>query len=308
METNDRLLTTHVDPSAWQQALYGFLAEKEKRSGPRRTVESYSRMLACFFGKAGKSPDRVTGPDVLGWAFAVGDSGRSPSASTIGARIACLSSFYRFLIRMGIMVSNPCDALERPKVQTAPARGLTNDDVRRLLAVIPDTVPGRRDGAIILTLVLTACRSAEAINLKAGDISTDGDRAFYAYRGKGGKRGRRELARPAYEAMVATLADASKSLATMHPRSRSGRLVRARVASTVPYSTTAFAAISPRPVSTSRASTSSAKLRRDAGESIESVSQFLDHSSLAVTTVYLRRLEGQDARAWARVADAIGVG
>ena len=50
-----------------------------------------------------------------------------------------------------------------------------------------------------------------------------------------------------------------------------------------------------------------AKLRRDAGESIEDVSAFLDHSSLAVTTVYLRRLEGQEDRAWRDVAEAIGL-
>jgi integrase len=50
-----------------------------------------------------------------------------------------------------------------------------------------------------------------------------------------------------------------------------------------------------------------AKLRREAGESIEAVSSFLDHSSLAVTTVYLRRLEGVEDRAWANVAAAIGV-
>jgi integrase len=50
-----------------------------------------------------------------------------------------------------------------------------------------------------------------------------------------------------------------------------------------------------------------AKLRRDAGESIEDVSRFLDHSSLAVTTTYLRRLEGQEDRGWGRVAEAIGV-
>ena len=52
---------------------------------------------------------------------------------------------------------------------------------------------------------------------------------------------------------------------------------------------------------------SAAKLRRDVGESIENVCAFLDHSSLAVTTVYLRRLEGQEDRAWAKVAEAIGV-
>jgi integrase len=50
-----------------------------------------------------------------------------------------------------------------------------------------------------------------------------------------------------------------------------------------------------------------AKLRRDAGETVEDVSRFLDHSSLAVTTVYLRRLEGERDQGWAKVAQAIGV-
>ena len=50
-----------------------------------------------------------------------------------------------------------------------------------------------------------------------------------------------------------------------------------------------------------------AKLRRDAGESIEAVSAFLDHSSLAVTTVYLRRLESQEDTSWQQVAAAIGL-
>jgi hypothetical protein len=46
---------------------------------------------------------------------------------------------------------------------------------------------------------------------------------------------------------------------------------------------------------------------RDAGESVEEVSRFLDHSSLAVTTTYLLRLEGQEDRSWAKVAAAIGL-
>ena len=52
---------------------------------------------------------------------------------------------------------------------------------------------------------------------------------------------------------------------------------------------------------------SAAKLRRDVGETVEDVSRFHDHSSLAVTTVYLRRLEGQEDRSWGKVAEAIGV-
>jgi len=48
----------------------------------------------------------------------------------------------------------------------------------------------------------------------------------------------------------------------------------------------------PRLVSTSSGH-AAAKLRRDAGETVEDVSRFLDHSSLAVTTVYLRQVGGR---------------
>jgi hypothetical protein len=49
----------YLDESAagWQRSLYAFLAEKQRRSGSDRTVQSYSRMLQHFFGRAGKTPD-----------------------------------------------------------------------------------------------------------------------------------------------------------------------------------------------------------------------------------------------------------
>ena len=53
------------DPSAWDQALYAFLVEKGNRSGSRRTVESYSRMLWPFFAERSLTPDRVKAADVL---------------------------------------------------------------------------------------------------------------------------------------------------------------------------------------------------------------------------------------------------
>jgi hypothetical protein len=60
-------------------------------------------MIQDFFGRAGKPPDQVSGQEVFAWAHGVGLSGKEPSAVTIGARMACLSSFYRFLIRMSIV-------------------------------------------------------------------------------------------------------------------------------------------------------------------------------------------------------------
>jgi site-specific recombinase XerD len=218
MDPKHLLATAPDDAPGWQQTVVAFLAEKERRSGSRRTVESYARMLWPFLMTVG-SPDRVTPAHVLAWAHGVGASGREPSSATVGARIACLSSYYRFLIRMNVATANPCDALERPRTTQAVVRGLSADDVRRVLAVVPDTVAGRRDRALLLFFVLTGRRRSEVIGLTAGDITVEGDTAFYSYRGKGGKRGRRELPRPAFEALLVTLADAGLTLADMDPAS-----------------------------------------------------------------------------------------
>jgi site-specific recombinase XerD len=266
-------------------------------------------MLWRFFAET--SPDRVTPADVLAWAHGIGLSGRPPSAVTIGARIACLSSFYRFAIRMGLLTSNPCDKVERPRQSPSPARGYSAEEVRRLLAVVADTVHGRRDRAILLTFILTGRRRSEVMELKVRDIEIEGGTVLYRYRGKGGKRGRRELPRPAWEAIRQTLEDAGKELVTMAPDEslwQAGARPTGLSGSTF-YSRfrryLAAAGMAPTGIHVLRHS--AARLRRDAGESIETVSAFLDHSSLAVTTTYLRRLEGVEDHSWERVAEAIGV-
>jgi integrase/recombinase XerC len=261
-------------------------------------------MLWPFFQEVGKAPDQVAPADVLAWAHGIGKSGRTPSATTIGARIACLSSYFRFLVRMGLLTSNPCDALQRPRAVAAPARGLSADEVRRLLAVVPDTVRGRRDRALLLTFILTGRRRSEVLNLTAGDIIAGDDVVMYQYRGKGGKTGRRELPRPAYEAIVATLADSGRDLAAMRPEESLWRISGGTFYGRFRRYLQA-AGLAPTGLHILRHS--AAKLRRDAGETIEAVSAFLDHSSLAVTTTYLRRLEGVEDRAWREVATVIGL-
>ncbi len=294
---------------AWERAFYAFLAEKERRSGSKRTVDAYSRTLQRFFGTLGKAPDQVTSQEVFVFAHGRGQSGREPAAITIGARLACISSFFRFLIRMKIVSSNPCDEIERPRVSPAPPRGLSAEEIRRLLSAIPETPGGLRDRAIVLALVLTGRRRSEILNLKAGDISTTGG-IFYTYRGKGGQMGKRELPRPAFDAIEAALTAWGKSLATMSPEeslwpSRNGAgITDGTFYGNLKHYLVA-AGLPPAGVHILRHA--AAKLRREAGESVEDVSRFLDHSSLAVTTVYLRRLEGQEDRGWGKVAEALGV-
>ncbi|MFQ6026811.1 MAG: tyrosine-type recombinase/integrase [Dehalococcoidia bacterium] len=269
-------------------------------------------MLYSFFGTLGKTPDQVTATEVFSFAHGVGLSGKQPGSVTIGARIACISSFYRFLIRMNLEASNPCDRLERPKAVPARPRGLTASDIQKLLAVIPDTPVGLRDRAIILVLTLTGRRRTEVLNLKAGDLTQERDTVYYSYRGKGNKAGKRELPQPAYWAIRAALSAFGKDLVTMKPdeslwpsSSDSGKGISS---GTVYGNLRRYLQAAGLPLAGLHLFRhSAAKLRREAGQSVEEVGRFLDHSSLSVTSVYLRRLEGDRDTTWQQVAKSIGV-
>ena len=154
----------------------------------------------------GQLPQRSNGYGVFGYAHGNGHSGKKPSSVMINARIACRSSFYRFLIRMSLGSSNPCDQLERPKATPAPPRGLTATDIKKLLDVIPGSPVGLRDRAIILTLTLTGRRRSEVLNLTAKDLIQENEAIYYSYRGKGGKHGKRELPQSAFQAIQQALA------------------------------------------------------------------------------------------------------
>jgi site-specific recombinase XerD len=113
--------------TGWQKVSYAFLAEKEQRPGSRRTVEGYSRMLQDFFGRSGKQPNNVTSQDIFVYAHGQGLQGKQPSAITIGARIACVNSFFHFLIRMDVVQFNPDDKLQRPQTLPSIHRGLSGN-------------------------------------------------------------------------------------------------------------------------------------------------------------------------------------
>jgi len=147
--------------------------------------------------------------------------------------------------------------------------------------------------------------------MKAGDIQLDGEALVYSYRGKGGKAGTRELPRPAFNAIAAWLSSTGQELPAMAPHeslwpnTHGGRGITSGLFYSNLRSYLVAAGLPPSGVHVLRHA--AAKLRRDAGQSVEEVSRFLDHSNLAVTSTYLRRIEVTEDASWAHIAHAIGV-
>ena len=141
------------------------------------------------------------------------------------------------------------------------------------------------------------------LNLKARDLIKEGEAVYYTYRGKGGKHGKRELPQPAFRAIQQALEAFGKDFATLKPDESlwpSSSDSRRGITSGTFYGNLRRyfnnSGLPQAGVHIFRHS--AARLRREAGESVEQVSRFLDHSSLAVTTVYLRQLEGDRDTTW----------
>ena len=139
---------------------------------------------------------RVTVLDVRKFRDHLEGLGRAPK--TIHGRLACLSSFYRYLaeaaseMRLPMVVPNPAGAKlvgwgESDAV--TPTASISVSRMRKLLASTEsDSVVTLRDRAIIFVFAFTGCRISELCALNASDVIVDDDEAGIRFTRKGGKR------------------------------------------------------------------------------------------------------------------------
>lgn len=122
--------------------------------------------------------------------------------------------------RMGLVANNPAAEVKRPKLRRPTPNGLGSEALRRLLKAIPNTPAGIRDRAVVLTMVLSELRRQEVMNLRARDLTQDGNKGFYNVRAKGGLERHRELPAPAFAAISTALETQAGPSDTLAPEGR----------------------------------------------------------------------------------------
>ncbi len=106
--------------------------------------------------------------------------------STIARKLSAIRSFFRYLIKHGIIQNNPAELIHTPKQeQTIPAY-LTVDDMFRLLdSIKSDNRLGLRNRAIFETLYSTGIRVSELAGMNVFNV--DSTRSTIRVLGKGDK-------------------------------------------------------------------------------------------------------------------------
>ena len=101
-------------------------------------------------------------------------------------KLSCLKSFFKFLVREGVIINNPAQAVRSPKLEKHLPRHLTVDEMFSLLDSMPDkTWLQLRDRAILEVIYSTGIRVSELVGLNRNEIHPES--AAIKVKGKGRK-------------------------------------------------------------------------------------------------------------------------
>ncbi|MDX1682100.1 MAG: tyrosine recombinase XerC [Phycisphaeraceae bacterium] len=109
------------------------------------------------------------------------------SRATVARKIATLRSFYKWLMREGMIERNPMTLIRSPKPDQRLPKSISVEKVEKLIAAPnPEKTLGARDRAILETLYSSGVRVSELVQLNRGDLDL-GERCMQV-KGKGKKQ------------------------------------------------------------------------------------------------------------------------
>lgn len=276
-----------------------------ERNASRHTVSNYARDIEQFV--------RSNWPEIKPphpWAecdrmsarrFLVQFQKDGAAPATTGRKASSLRSFFRFLLREGVVRENPFSGVQTPKRGRPLPRGLSVEEVGRLLdapqARLRERPPERanvrvraeaaaaRDAAILEVLYSTGMRIQECATLSEDRIDFLG--GVIRVLGKGRKERLCPMGAPASRALRCALENRVRGSGRSSPvfqNSRGGRMT-VRSMQRMMKVCLVHAGLNPN-LSPHSLRHSFATHLLDAGADLRSVQELLGHASLSTTQIY----------------------
>jgi integrase/recombinase XerC len=213
------------------------------------------------------------------------------SRRTIARRLACLRTFYRWLMREGVVDRSPAALLRSPRPERRLPAVLDESEVSALVEAPPKSgFRGTRDRAILECLYGGGLRVSELVNLDLADVD-DREGLAMVRAGKGKKDRLSPVGRCALAALAVYRAERTRRLQSLQRESaalflnKNGRRLNARSVRRLLLYWLARAGIA-KPVTPHTLRHSFATHLLNRGADLRAVQELLGHANIATTQVY----------------------
>ena len=158
--------------------------QAEKNSS-EHTVKNYSIDLRNFFAFTKDLPvEKIDYLEIRRFLASLNEKGFSKSS--ISRKLACLRSFFKFLVRENHLKENPASSISTPKKDKKLPLFLEEKEISNLLdAPAADSKTEKRDKSILELLYSSGIRVSELVGLNIEDVDFFGE--VLRVRGKGKK-------------------------------------------------------------------------------------------------------------------------
>lgn len=154
-----------------------------ERAMSPNTASAYRSDVAFFLDSAGVPPEKITSGDII--AYLAGCTGYSKRSQA--RLLSALKSFFNYMVSERLIVENPCDGVDAPKIGRYLPEVLSLEEVERIMDSVPlDDVTGVRDRAVLEVLYGCGLRVSEVVGLKISDVFVK--EKFVRVVGKGDKQ------------------------------------------------------------------------------------------------------------------------
>jgi integrase/recombinase XerC len=198
-------------------------------------------------------------------------------------KLSSVKSFLRFLVREGVLESNPASTVKGPRLEQHLPGVLTQHQMHDALEFPGDDDAAVRDRAILETLYGSGLRAAELVSLDTPDVDFAADTIRVC--GKGGKERILPLGAKEREAIQAWLGRRPKRESDVVFQNRKGgRLTTRSIQTIVRRRLLAVAGATATNPHSLRHAFATHLLER--GADLRAIQELLGHASLATTAIY----------------------
>jgi integrase/recombinase XerD len=141
----------------------------------RNTLAAYRRDLTAYQGwlkTRGATLAEAEEEVILEYLGHLRAQGRKPAS--VARALVSVRSLYRFRLEEGTATEDPALEVEGPRVPQGLPKALSEEEVARLLGIVPGDGPlARRDRAILEVLYGTGMRISELVGLSLGELALE---------------------------------------------------------------------------------------------------------------------------------------
>ena len=121
------------------------------------TIRAYLGHVGQALDYIGKADEDITYLDLIDWKASISDL----SSSTVALKVASIHSYFQFLKNAKVITEDPSEGIKRPEIKNKVKPYMTEDDVKAMI----EAARTPRDRAMVRFLVSTGVRFVEMANI-----------------------------------------------------------------------------------------------------------------------------------------------